>query len=62
MIALLRGLGADVVYHDPHVREIPGHDIVNSSFTDSLDEVDCAVIVTAHKDVDHNEAAQRASP
>lgn len=24
MIALLRGLGADVVYHDPHVPEIPG--------------------------------------
>ncbi len=60
MIALLRGLGADVVYHDPHVPSIPGHDIAGASFTDCLEEVDCAVIVTAHKGVDHDEVAQRA--
>ncbi len=60
MIALLRGLGANVVYHDPHVASIPGHDIAGSDFADSLDGVDCAVIVTAHRDVDHDEVALRA--
>jgi len=60
MIALLRGLGADVVYHDPHVIAIPGHDIEGSDFGTCLDGVDCAVIVTAHKDVDHEEVAERA--
>ncbi len=60
MIELLRGLGADVVYHDPHVPVIPGHDIVCSSFSDSLEGADCAVIVTAHKAVDHEEVVQRA--
>ena len=59
MIALLRALGADVVYHDPHVASIPHHDIAGSSFSDSLDGADCAVIVTAHKDVAHDEVAQR---
>jgi len=60
MIALLRGLGADVFYHDPHVASIPHYGIEGSSFTDSLDSVDCAVIVTAHREVDHDEVAQRA--
>jgi len=60
MIALLRGLGADVVYHDPHVASIPHHGIEGSSFADSLDDLDCAVIVTAHRGVDHDEVAQRA--
>jgi UDP-N-acetyl-D-glucosamine dehydrogenase len=59
MIALLRGLGANVVYHDPHVASIPGHDIEGSDFADSLDEADCAVIVTAHEAVDHDEVARR---
>jgi len=60
MIALLRGLGANVVYHDPHVASIPGHDIEGSDFATSLDGADCAVIVTAHKDVDHEEVVERA--
>ena len=60
MIGLLRGLGAHVVYHDPHVPVIPGHDIEGSSFSDCLDETDCAVIVTAHAEVDHDAVAQHA--
>ncbi len=61
MIALLRGLGADVAYHDPHVPSIPGHDIAGAGFDETLCGADCAVIVTAHRDVDHDEVAQRAA-
>src|SRR4051812_23254905 len=60
IIEVLRGLGADVVYHDPHVPELVEHDLRNASFDEALDGTDLAVIVTAHPGVDHEAIVERA--
>jgi len=48
IIRLLRDQGAEVVYHDDFVPELPEHGL-RSEWPDG---VDCAVIVTAHPDLD----------
>jgi UDP-N-acetyl-D-glucosamine dehydrogenase len=60
IIDLLGGLGADLVYHDPHVPALPGHELYNASFDEALDDADLALIVTAHPGVDHMAIAERA--
>ena len=49
IIELLRDRGGDVVYHDPHVPELPQFGLADSEPADC----DLAVIVTAHPGVDH---------
>ena len=53
ILELLRKRGAHVVYHDPHVPELPGHDLASTPLDDALSGADLAVIVTAHPGVDH---------
>jgi UDP-N-acetyl-D-glucosamine dehydrogenase len=60
IIQVLRGLGADIVYHDPHVPELTEVDLRASTFDDALDGVDLAVIVTAHPEVDHDAIVERS--
>ena len=60
IIQLLGKRGAEVRYHDPHVPELPEHDLRNLSLDDALDGVDLAVIVTAHPSVDHGVVVERA--
>jgi UDP-N-acetyl-D-glucosamine dehydrogenase len=60
IIEVLSGLGADVVYHDPHVPELQEHGLRNASFDEALDGSDLAVIVTAHPGVDHGAVVDRA--
>jgi UDP-N-acetyl-D-glucosamine dehydrogenase len=60
IIEVLTGLGADVVYHDPHVPELQEHGLRNVSFDEVLDGADLAVIVTAHSGVDHEAIVERA--
>jgi UDP-N-acetyl-D-glucosamine dehydrogenase len=60
IIQVLRGLGADIAYHDPHVPELTEHDLRSVSFDDALDGADLAVIVTAHPGVDHEAIVERA--
>jgi UDP-N-acetyl-D-glucosamine dehydrogenase len=60
IIQLLRKRGAEVRYHDPHVPELPEHELRNLSLDDALDGVDLAVIVTAHPSVDHGAVVERA--
>jgi UDP-N-acetyl-D-glucosamine dehydrogenase len=60
IMALLGGLGADLVYHDPHVEALPDNDVRSLSFDDALDGCDLALIVTAHPSVDHEAIAARA--
>src|SRR3954453_23854873 len=48
IIEVLCGLGADVVYHDPHVPELGEHELRSPSVDEALDGADLAVIVTAH--------------
>jgi UDP-N-acetyl-D-glucosamine dehydrogenase len=60
IVKLLGALGADLVYHDPHVAQLDDSDLCSLSFDDALDACDLAVIVTAHPSVDHDAIAERA--
>jgi UDP-N-acetyl-D-glucosamine dehydrogenase len=60
IIELLRKQGAEVSYHDPHVPELPEHELTSLPLEQALDAVDLAVIVTAHRAVDHDHVVQRA--
>ncbi len=51
--ALLRGLGADLAYHDPHVAVLDELELRNEPLPAALDGADLAVIVTDHAAVDH---------
>jgi UDP-N-acetyl-D-glucosamine dehydrogenase len=61
IIKLLREHGADVSYHDPHVPELPEHDLRTRPLEEALEGVDLAVIVTAHPGVDHGHVVERAA-
>jgi UDP-N-acetyl-D-glucosamine dehydrogenase len=60
IIRVLRGLGADIVYHDPHVPELSELDLRSAPADVALDGADLALIVTAHPDVDHDAIVERA--
>ncbi|MBU1699954.1 MAG: nucleotide sugar dehydrogenase [Candidatus Eisenbacteria bacterium] len=63
ILALLREQGAHVVYHDPYVPElfIEGEREESCSLTpELLEAMDCVIITTAHKKVDHNLVADKA--
>jgi UDP-N-acetyl-D-glucosamine dehydrogenase len=60
IIALLGALGAELSYHDPHVRELSEHNLRSVPLEEMLQETDLAVIVTAHPTVDHEQVLQRA--
>jgi len=60
IIALLRALGAELVYHDPHVPELPELDLRSLPLGEALRDADLALIVTAHPGVAHALAAERA--
>jgi UDP-N-acetyl-D-glucosamine dehydrogenase len=61
LIDLLLARGAEVDYHDPYVPELPASGLRHSELEAALDDVDVAVIVTAHPGVDH-EAVVHAAP
>jgi UDP-N-acetyl-D-glucosamine dehydrogenase len=56
----LRERGADLVYHDPHVPELPGMGFKNTPLKDALAGADLVVIVTAHPGVDHGAVISEA--
>jgi len=60
LISLLRELGADVSYHDPHVPRLNEFGLDSVPLEDALGSCDLALIVTAHRDVDHAMIATRA--
>jgi UDP-N-acetyl-D-glucosamine dehydrogenase len=60
IISLLRELGAEVLYHDPHVPALPEFKLSSSPLQDILADADLALIVTAHPSVDHEMIARRA--
>ena len=53
IIALLRALGAELRYHDPHVPVLADYDLESLPLADALQDADLALIVTAHPGVDH---------
>jgi len=60
IIALLRGLGADVVYHDPHVPRLAELGLDSAALEDAVQGAELALIVTAHAGLDYELIAQRA--
>jgi UDP-N-acetyl-D-glucosamine dehydrogenase len=53
IIELLTALGADLVYHDPHVPSLPDGGLRSVPFDEAVEGADLALIVTAHPGVDH---------
>jgi UDP-N-acetyl-D-glucosamine dehydrogenase len=60
IMALLGALGADLVYHDPHVPTLPEGGLRSVGFDEAFDAADLALVVTAHPDVDHALVAEYA--
>jgi UDP-N-acetyl-D-glucosamine dehydrogenase len=60
IIALLRELGAEVLYHDPHVPALAEFSLTSTPLQDAVADADLALIVTAHPSVDHELIARRA--
>ena len=60
LIELLRAEGAQVSYHDPHIPELPAHDLRSQDLDGSLKGADCVAIVTAHSAIDYQDLARRA--
>jgi len=61
IIRLLRELGADVVYHDPHVEELPDLDLTSADLDESLASADLVCIVTAHPTIDYQRVVDESS-
>jgi UDP-N-acetyl-D-glucosamine dehydrogenase len=60
ILSLLRELGAEVSYHDPHVPALKDFALGSRPLEQGVKEADLVVIVTAHPDVDHELVAKRA--
>ncbi len=60
VLELLRGLGADANYHDPHVDSLPELGMASRPLDQLLEDADLTLIVTAHPSVDHELVAQRS--
>lgn len=53
ILELLRGSGADVVYHDPYVSRLPNQDLDSVPLTkQEIAEADCVAIATDHDSLD----------
>ncbi|HEX5852818.1 MAG TPA: nucleotide sugar dehydrogenase [Solirubrobacteraceae bacterium] len=60
IIALLRDLGAEVSYHDPHVPSVAELSLASVELEQAVADADLTLIVTAHPNVDHELVARRA--
>jgi UDP-N-acetyl-D-glucosamine dehydrogenase len=61
IIRLLRDLGADVSYHDPHVPELPELGLSSTPLDEVLEAADLACIVTAHTSLDYRDVVERSA-
>ena len=53
ILQLLQDSGAEVVYHDPHVPELPEHKLSSVELTrQELERAECVVVATDHSTVD----------
>jgi UDP-N-acetyl-D-glucosamine dehydrogenase len=57
---LLRDLGGDVSYHDPHVPELTELGLSSVDLEEGLSSSDVVAIVTAHPSLDYTEVAAKA--
>ena len=59
IIELLVRLGAEVVFHDPYVAELPDHALRSTPLDEAIDGADLALVVTAHRGIDYDAIAAR---
>jgi UDP-N-acetyl-D-glucosamine dehydrogenase len=60
MIKSLQELGAEIVYHDPHVPELPEFSLSSGDLGEELQRADIVCIVTAHPELDYGRVVQEA--
>jgi UDP-N-acetyl-D-glucosamine dehydrogenase len=60
IISLLKDLGAEVLYHDPHVPALAEFALTSTPLEEALADADLTLIVTAHPSIDHEQIARRA--
>ncbi len=60
IVRLLRELGAEVSYHDPHVPELPELQLSSVELASALESADAAAIVTAHPELDYEQVVATA--
>ena len=60
ILRLLDERGAVLAYHDDYVAELPDFGLSNEPLASVLDGADCAVIVTAHPELDTQQIVDRA--
>jgi UDP-N-acetyl-D-glucosamine dehydrogenase len=53
IVRLLRELGAEVAYHDPHVPELPELGLRSTDLANALASADAVAVITAHPEVDY---------
>jgi UDP-N-acetyl-D-glucosamine dehydrogenase len=61
IMRVLAERGADLVYHDSFVPELPALGLTNQALEDAVSGADAVVLVTAHPGVDHAAIAQDAA-
>jgi UDP-N-acetyl-D-glucosamine dehydrogenase len=57
----LRGLGAEIAYHDPHIPELPEFSLASADLGAELERADLVAIVTAHPEVDYERVVREAA-
>lgn len=57
---LLRELGAEISYHDPHIAEVAELDLASVPLEEALGRCDVACVVTAHGEVDYERVVAEA--
>jgi UDP-N-acetyl-D-mannosaminuronate dehydrogenase len=61
IINLLRSLGADVSYHDPHVPDLADFELSSVPLEDSMAAADLVCILTAHPHLDYQQVVEDSS-
>jgi UDP-N-acetyl-D-glucosamine dehydrogenase len=60
IMRILRGRGAEIVFHDDYAGELPEFGLVSEPLDEALQGADCAVIVTAHPELDVEQVVRDA--
>lgn len=60
IIELLRKMGAEVCYHDPHVAQLTEFGLASRPLEQAVADADLTLIVTAHPGIDYGQLAQRS--
>ncbi|MCW3057320.1 MAG: nucleotide sugar dehydrogenase [Solirubrobacterales bacterium] len=60
IISLLDDLGAELLYHDPHVPKLAEFSLESTPLEETLADADLVLIITAHPGIDHELIAKSA--